>query len=740
MNGGENQGNRHFSQRFGTWIVQHAQAVLISSVLICLVLIPLALTSTQHTVPDGWLPDTAKAVQVQQLSAEEFGRSNTTYYILFTDPTGQTSADSKQFVEHVQFAVRPFRAMDGVASVLTWGTTQNEVANNILISDDRQSSLAVITLADAPEGNFGTPEWLRANLAETELQASITGLPVVGEDFRIVGHNDLVRAELIALPITLVLLLFIFRGFVPALVPVLLAAGSMIITLAAMSLLGRVTTVNVFTVNAVTMLGLAVGIDYALIMVSRFREEIGRGSPESALTTTLATAGKTVVTAGSTVAIGLSGLLFFDVPAATTTALLGAMVVLVSVLLALTALPAALILFSTRFVRTDDNPREARVLPRIETVRERHPLATLAICIGLLAALTAPVAGINLVSPGITNLPPNAESRETAESIQGQFPLTSTSPIEIVIQPQRGTMLDANNLTRYQRLNYDISQMEGIHRTESLWAYLPAGFTPSTLAYSYMLEPDLIAASGTFLTRNTALIMVFPDPAMSQENLHDLVSTIRQQFEISPPSGLNVSVGGSIALDIDLMDHIAGRTPIVLAWVITLTAAALFFHLRSVALPIKAIVLNLASMGASFGMLVWIFQEGHFSGLLGADSNGSTVMLIPVMMFCFLFGLGMDFEIIMLSRIRESWLQHGDTTRAVNIGLDRAAGIVTASAVLMLTVFLAFAFSELDVVKALGIGLAIAVAIDATIVRMLLLPATMQLMGRWNWWPTRHRG
>lgn len=717
--------------------MRHAQIILVATVLLCALLVPLAMTATQHTVPDGWLPDSAGAVQAQELSASQFGRGNTTYYILFSNPDGTSAAADPEFVEQVQFAVRPFRAMNGVDSVLTWGTTRSDILNDILISADARSSLAVITLSAPPESDFGTPAWLRANLAPTRLTAQITGLPAVGEDFRSVGHNDLVRAELISLPITLLLLLVIFRGLVPALVPIALAAGSMIITLAAMAVVGRVATVNVFTVNAVTMLGLAVGIDYALIMVSRFREEIARGSIEDALTTTIGTAGKTVITAGSTVAIGLSGLLLFDVPAATTTALLGALVVLATVGLALIALPAALVMFSGQFAREAEMRKRAGILPRIDAVRERHPIGTVAICLALLALLTAPVVGINLVSPGIDNLPPNSVSRQAAEAIQDQFPLASTSPIEIVIQPQRGSMLESRNLQRYQDLTRRMQEMSDVQRAESLWTYLPVGFTASTLSTSYVLEPDLVEASRNFLTPAAALIMVYPATSLSSEELHDLVGSIRAELAANPAEGLQVLIGGTIALDLDVLDHISQRTPIVLAWVLTLTTAALFVHLRSLLLPIKAILLNLTSMGASFGMLVWIFQEGNLAALLGAHTNGSTVMLIPVLMFCFLFGLGMDFEIIMLSRIRESWLQHGDTTRAVSDGLGRAAGIVTSSAVLMMTVFVAFAFSELDVVKALGIGLAIAVAIDATIIRLLLLPATMQLMGRWNWWPTR---
>ncbi len=717
--------------------MRRAAWVLFTSIVLCGLLVPLALKATENTIPDGWLPDSATAVQVQELVAEEFGRSNTTYYLVFSDPSGEYVASDDRFVEQVLYTVRPLLASDEVDSVLTWGTISNDLLNTMLISDDGTTSLAVVTLNEAPENHTGSPEWLRDNLAESGLDVHMTGLPVVGEDFRIVGHNDLVRAELIALPITLVLLFVFFRGFVPALIPVILAANSMIITLAAMAVIANYAPVSVFTVNTVTMLGLAVGIDYALIMVSRFREEATNGNLEVAIQTTISTAGKTVITAATTVAIGLSGLLFFDVPAATTTALLGAMVVLVAMLLSLTAVPAALVLFSRQISRQREPHRVARILPKLEAVRERRPVATLLACVAVLALLTAPVLDMQAVSPGITNLPASAESRQTAEHIAEDFSRASTSPVEIVLQPTRGSMLEADNLQRYLDLTTHINSTDGVLRVEGLWTLIPAGFSPRSLASSYLLEPDLIVASKPYLTPSAALLTVIPEPHLSDTDVHELVRDIRADLETTPVRGLTTMVGGAVGLDLDLLDHIKERTPIVLTWILSLTAIVLFFHLRSALLPLKAIALNLVSMGASFGMLVWIFQEGNLAWIFGAEPNGTTVMLVPVLMFSFLFGLGMDFEIIMLSRIRESWQRHGDTRVAVREGLRHATGIVTASAVLMLAVFLAFAFSELDVVKALGVGLAIAVAIDATIVRLLLLPATMQLMGRWNWWPSK---
>lgn len=725
------------AQRYAALIVRRAQALLIAPLILCVLLTPLAFSAVDHTVPDGWLPHGSDAMKMQAIAAEEFGRSGANYYLLFSDPTGQRLADSPEFVSEVQHAVRPFRAMPEVADVFTWGTTRSDLLNTILISDDRTMSIAVISLAGEPTGTIGTPDWLRANLDTHSLHMQLTGLPVVGDDFRSVGENDLFRAELISLPVTLILLLIIFRGVIPALVPVMLAVCGMIITLATMNMVSRVSIVNVFTVNTVTMLGLATGIDYALIMVSRFREEIQYHPAEIALARTLSTAGRTVIVAGSTVAIGLSGLFFFRVPAATTTALLGATIVVVTVLLALTALSATLFLLA-RFFRTPSRPMPSRrLLTSLESWRERHPVSTVLICIALLAVLTAPILSLRGVSPGINNLPPGVESRAAAETIRDHFPAASTSPIEIVLQPRRGSMLDAGNLGSYQQIATMLRDIDGVQRVESLWSFAPAGFTPGTLATSFILQPELVRVSRPFITRNAALLIVTADASLDHDGQIRLVNTIRSQLHGEPAPNMRAIVGGQIGLDIDMLEFVKNRIPIVLTWIVLLTALALFAQLRSALLPMKAIALNLASIGASFGALVWIFQEGHLSSVLRFEPQGTTVLLVPVLMFCFLFGLSMDYEVIMLGRIREQWLSHGETNAAVNTGLERSAGIVTASAALMITVFVAFAFSQLDVVKALGVGLAIAVALDATVVRLLLLPATMQLMGSWNWWPTK---
>jgi len=258
--------------------------------------------------------------------------------------------------------------------------------------------------------------------------------------------------------------------------------------------------------------------------------------------------------------------------------------------------------------------------------------------------------------------------------------------------------------------------------------------TPTGVSTGLRIEPELANAAAPMLTQNAALVSVVPDPGLDDLGRRELVEHLRATGRSLSGGDFTVLIGGDVALDVDLNNHVIDRAPTVVGFVLLLTWLALFVQFRSLALPTKAILLNLASLGASFGALVWIFQDGHLSNVLAFEPTGYTVILIPILMFCFLFGLSMDFEVIMLSRIREAWQETGDNTRAIDLGLRRSAGIVTASASVMLIVFIAFGTSELQIIKAIGVGLGLAVFIDATVIRLILLPATMQLMGRWNWW------
>lgn len=729
---------------WGRLIVRFPRAFLGVPLLLCVLLAPLALQGMHDLSALGWTPEHAESHRAQEMMAEEFGHTTTNHYILFSDPTGALHADDREFRLEVERVMRAFRNDPDVVAVYTWGSTRNDILNDMLISSDRSKSLAVIVMERFDAPGTGQMDELLEALASDRLSTQIGGWPATAETFLDLARDDLTRSEIFALPLTLLVLVIVFGGLLAAGLPIILAILSVIVTLALLAILSRITLVSLFAVNAITMLGLAVGIDYALIMVGRFREESDATAVADSLPRVLATGGRTVLVAGSTVAIGLLGLVLFGVPAAVSTGLAGAAVVLACVGLALTALPAAFVLWGERIgrrrVRGLSRRRRIRaVAERIERWRERHPMLVIVACLVLLVGMALPLRHIVVSSPTMTILPRESEARIVYDTIAEEFPEATLSPITLVVQPRTGSMMGAENLTRLKHLAEDLALVDGIVAVDSVWGYMPPGITPDGYATSLLLEPEMVNASAPFLTRNAALITLTPDPALDADGRRELVSDLRTVTPDLTARKLNVLIAGDSAIDLDLMQQVQERIPWVIGSIVGLTWVALFVQFRSVAIPFKAILLNLCSLGASFGALVWIFQDGHLSGLFRFEPTGYTVILVPILMFCFLFGLSMDFEVIMLSRIKEAWQETGDNTRAIDIGLHRSAGIVTSSAAVMLIVFAAFGASELQVIKSLGVGLGIAVFIDATIIRLLLLPATMQLMGRWNWWAPKWR-
>lgn len=725
--------------RWGNVVVRSPRTCLVVPLLICLLLIPLAAQVNQNPTTVGWTPEDADSRLVQVMMDEEFGHASTNHYLLFSDPTGTLNATDREFRLAVEKAVRPFRNDPNFTAVYTWGSTTNETLNKTLISADGTQSLAMLVLAHTPAIDAGDIEDVRSRLTSDTLDVQLGGWPATAETFLDVATSDLYRAELVSIPVTLILLLVIFGGVIAAGLPIALAVLSMIVTLAVLTIMSRITMVNIFSINAVTMLGLAVGIDYALIMVSRFREESAATPPAVSIPRVLDTAGRAVLIAGSTVAIGLLGLILFGVPAAVSTGIAGACVVLVCIALSLSALPAAFVLWGHRMERRRswNLPRPALVDRAGSTVRQmrhQHPLAILLLCGAILLSFALPLRGMVGAAPTMEILPAHSNARIVYDTIEESFPNATISPIAVTVEPRSGSMMSAGNLADLQALTIALSDQPGVQSVDSIWAFLPAGMTPSAYATSLRLEPELVRVSASMLTPNAALMNITADPALDTEGRRELVDTLRAVMPALTGNDLTIHIGGDAGLDLDLMQHVERQAPKVLGFVIGLTWLALFLQFRSVFLPTKAILLNLLSLSASFGALIWIFQEGHLSNLLAFEPMGYTVIVVPILMFCFLFGLSMDFEVIMLSRIREAWQETGDNTQAIDLGLQRSAGIVTASAAVMLVIFSAFSTSELQIIKSLGVGLGIAVLIDATIIRMLLLPAAMQLMGDWNWW------
>ena len=509
-------------------------------------------------------------------------------------------------------------------------------------------------------------------------------------------ENDLVHASLLAFPILLVALFFIFRGLRAALVPIIVSLAAMATTFIALLSVTYVTSLAPYATDVVMLLGLGLAVDYSLLMVNRFREARATGASVAAATEhTVATAGRTVTFSALTVATALSGLFFFGDPTFTSVAIAGIATVLIAMAAALTLIPALLAAWGPKLgakARQDASDGWFGRLAR--AVQARPALAALAVA-GLLAAAALPYLHAHYGLGDPRTLPASSQARQVDQTLLARFPGgMQADPIQVV-------------------------------------ARIPAS-DPAIGAYAASLahEPGVAAVSVEHgLHGNVSVLDVTPTGSTQGSAAEHLVSVLRDHRP-----HFTTYVTGSAASLADFKAEIASRIPYAVAWIALATFALLFLMTGSVLIPVKALAMNVLSLGATFGALVWVFQDGHLASLLGFTAFGAIEAWAPVIIFTFAFGLSMDYEVFLLSRIKEARDEGNTTSDAVANGLQRSGRIITSAALLILIVFLGFASGQTLGIKEMGLALAIAVAVDATLIRCILVPATMTLLGPANWW------
>lgn len=640
-------------------------------------------------------PGSASSRAHREITAQ-LGRQDVDILALYSSDS--LTQDQPAFRDAVTAVATELSGRPEVASVV--GAFTPDVPGRFTSTDGHATYLA-IQLRDGDENSkLDDLAALRDDLAADGLHTEIGGLIPFLDDANTRINDDITKAELISLPILLVLLVFIFRGLVAAATPLFVGVLAVLGAFVAVRLLAQVTDVSVFAVNIITMLGLGMAIDYALFVVSRFREELAAGrSPADAVAHTLATAGRTVLVSGLTVALALASLLIFPMDFLKSMAWGGMAAVLVAMLAALTALPALLAVLGPKInALRVPLPKLFQARPAGEggwariarSVMSRPVLYALGVA-AILVLTATPFLRAQFGGFDERVLPAGTESRTVSERIADEFPGGSAAPISVLILgPGTDTMLAR------------VKAVENV---------------PDAMIAAQQGNATLITAS-------------YPgEPA--DESAREVVQAIR---DLPVPDGTQLLVGGRTAADLDQLDSLGGRLPWMLAMVAVSTFLLLFLAFGSVVLPLKAIVMNVISIGASFGVVVWIFQDGHLSDWLGFTVTGFLEPGNMVLMLAVLFGLATDYEVFLLSRVREEWDATGDNTAAVASGLQRTGGIITAAALLLMVVLGGFATGGTTTIKVLGVGMVVAVAIDAALVRAVLVPATMRLLGRWNWW------
>ncbi len=590
---------------------------------------------------------------------------------------------------------------------------------------------------------------LGAELAATAVDGGasyrVGGLQQLVDEINYRVEQDLRVGEAVALPLSLLVMVVVFGGLLAAGLPILGAVASIAGGLTCLLAFSYAIELDASVPSVVSVLGLGLCIDYGLLLVSRYREELRRLQARAADTTdtdtdtddlfvtalerTLGTAGRTVLFSGITVAISLCGLLFFRASILRAVGAAGVSVVVVAVLVALTMVPALLALAGPRMLRpgiTHRIPglrRVARrlgdvapprgVFSRLATWVQRRPLLVAAACLAVLATAALPLLRIEIVSSGVSLLPATSPERRFMEDLAEQFPATSQAPILVVATAEAAQLSDWAER---------VATLDGV-----------ASLDPVTTVGQ---GPQQVSVLG---------VRTDSDPRLSQAR--EVVGLLREALDQNPPTGVprdQVWVTGESAQVYDFIADVRARAPLAISVVVLATFVLLFLMTGSVLVPLKALVMNIVSLGASFGVLVWVFQDGHLEGLLGFTSNGGIDQNIPALALAFAFGLSMDYEVFLLSRIKESrdgLLAGAQTVRrrppndlAVRDGLQRSGRIITSAALIVVLVFAGFVAGQLLLIKQIGVALAVAVAVDATVVRMLLVPATMTLLGEWNWW------
>jgi RND superfamily putative drug exporter len=551
-------------------------------------------------------------------------------------------------------------------------------------------------------------------------------------------EHDLQRAELITLPITMLLLVLIFGSVVAASLPLAVGVFAVIGTFFVLRVLSSFTDVSVYALNLTTALGLGLAIDYSLFIVSRYREELARGSStEQAIRRTLATAGRTVVFSSMTVAISLAALLVFPLVFLRSFAYAGIVVVALAGAASVVVLPALLAALGPRVNRLRiGRPRATQAeleasgtgfWHRVATAVMRRPVISAAAVLAVLGVLGAPFLGIRLGLGDDRVLPESATSHQVQDDIRSNFGSNEANALQVVARDLGAAAgsTPAERDAAVAAYATELSTIPGVARVDAVTG-------------SYAAGQALPANGGA-----EAATQRFVDPAGGPATWWSVVPSVEPLSEDGEQLAQDVRdaeapfetlVAGPSAALVDTKDSLFSRMPLALGIIAVVTFVVMFLMVGSVLVPVKALVLNLLSLSATFGAMVFIFQSGHLSGLLDFTATGSITATMPILMFCIAFGLSMDYEVFLLSRIKEEYDRTGDNEHSVALGLERTGRIVTAAAALLSFVFLAFATSGISFIKMFGLGLALAVVMDATLVRGVLVPAFMRLAGRANWW------
>ena len=679
----------------------------------------------------GFQDPTAESAQATKLLVDKFGQGDMDLVISVTSDAGAQAEAARAVGTDIaaQLQASPYVAQ------VTSAWTAPPSAAPALISKDGKTGLIAAGITGGESEAQKHAKTLTDQLVHDRDGVTVRagGEAMIYVQINGQSEKDLLMMESIAIPLSFLVLVWVFGGLLAAALPLAVGGFAILGSMAVLRAVTLVTDVSIFALNLSVAMGLALAIDYTLLIISRFRDELAEGADrEHALVRTMATAGRTVLFSAMTVALSMVAMVLFPMYFLKSFAYAGIAVVGFAAVAAIVVAPAAIVLLGDRLDSLDVRRLARRMLGRPEPVRPaveqtfwyrstkfvmRRSIPIALAIIALLLALGAPFLGIRWGFPDDRVLPASASARQVGDELRDNFAVDSATNVRVVIPDTTG--ITPAELDRYAARLSQVTDVSSVSSPGGTFVDgAPAG--PPSLATG-------IKDGSAFLTVGSNAPLFSPASEAQLDQLH----------AVSTPAGQPVQLTGVAQINRDSSEAITSRLPLVLGVIAAITFVLLFLLTGSVILPLKALLLNILSLTAAFGALVWIFQDGHL-GALGTTPTGTLVANLPVLLFCIAFGLSMDYEVFLVSRIREYWLTSGktraDNDESVALGLARTGRVVTAAALLMSISFAALIAAQVAFMRMFGVGLTVAVLADATLVRMLLVPAFMHLLGKWNWW------
>lgn len=691
----------------------------------------------------GLILDGTQSARADELLDREFDLSSQkNLAVVFYSP--KLTVTDGSYRTEVTGAAAAIRVLSGVKSV----TTYYDDRTPSLVSSDQHATLAVIVPSVDETGTETLLPKIRDTMGGLTVQHYVVGNPAAAVDAQAAAEEDLRRAEVVTVPVIIIMLLVVFRTVVAALVPLLLGLAGIGFTVSMLGLIGSITSVSIFALNVGSLIGLGLAIDYSLIILTRFREELDDGhDPRRAMVITMSTAGRSIAYSAFTVVLAMAAItvILSPIMVVRSISLAVLLVAILAAALAMTMLPAMMSVLEHRinWLRVIPNSKEPRpgeqgIWYRFSHFIMRRPWVWLALCLVILLGLGSPIFTIAFGAP---TPPAGTEVEQGSTLAKKEFAAGSLAPVYVMVRaPGKDGVWQSDFLLGVRELTNKIERdprVDGVASISSVLSNMPdsqyAALTKASLGQIARAVGPFVNLSGD---DNATVVTVTSKYSDSDVKTSDLVGDIRANFipAIGKLSAFTVYVGGQTAVILDFRSQLFSRFPFVAGAVAVIILVILMMFFQSLVLPVKAVLMNVLSIVATFGLLSVIFQHGVGSGIFNFSSTDYITVISPGILYVILFALSTDYEVFMLSRVKEYYRHTGNNEEAVAVGLQHTAGIITAAGLILVLTFGSFVVSNTVVLKEIGLGLGLGILIDSTIVRVIMVPSTMGLLGARNWY------